>query len=533
MFASNPKTKLRKWYSMDYAKQLRLSVLAAIFVAAFAFSCFFTLSAHAATNSSRVLTTTQSSKATQAATTSAKKVALYRVYNPRTREHLYTRQLKEKRVLVQERGWRFEGIGWYSPEKDTVPVYRLFRDGAHHYTASEHERDVLVNERGWKDEGICWYSHEKKNVAVYRVAKPGAALIRAHHYTTSKKERDTLVASRGWKDEGVGWHAVTAGKELKDGWVRKSGAWTYWLEGKQVKGKWIATVHNPEGVSATGYQRYWIDKNGYMAQSRVINPSAARDKGAGKLCYATWTGALLRGKAKISGGMLLADKNGVLASAKGWINTKKYDSSTQRYYLVSKGAYSVAKTGMFTVKGAKYYGWPDDGYVLRNTTKYLGSNWYKADKNGKLTVYKTARTTHINRYVNWALGVASDNSHGYSQYTRWGPDYDCSSLVISSLKAAGFNVGSATYTGNMRDQLTKYGFKWYDRSQLHNIDRGDILLNIWYHTAIYLGNGRQVAATISEKGTIYGKAGDQTGREITEQNYFDYPWDGFLRYVGK
>ena len=30
----------------------------------------------------------------------------------------------------------------------------------------------------------------------------------------------------------------------------------------------------------------------------------------------------------------------------------------------------------------------------------------------------------------YAQNIAADDSHGYDQACRWGPDYDCSSLVI-------------------------------------------------------------------------------------------------------
>jgi hypothetical protein len=34
--------------------------------------------------------------------------------------------------------------------------------------------------------------------------------------------------------------------------------------------------------------------------------------------------------------------------------------------------------------------------------------------------------------INWAVAIANDDSHGYDQTNRWGPDYDCSSLVIQA-----------------------------------------------------------------------------------------------------
>ena len=37
----------------------------------------------------------------------------------------------------------------------------------------------------------------------------------------------------------------------------------------------------------------------------------------------------------------------------------------------------------------------------------------------------------------YAQNIAADDSHGYDQAGRWGPDYDCSSLVISAFRKAG------------------------------------------------------------------------------------------------
>ena len=42
--------------------------------------------------------------------------------------------------------------------------------------------------------------------------------------------------------------------------------------------------------------------------------------------------------------------------------------------------------------------------------------------------------------VTWAIRIANDPAHGYDQDNRWGPDYDCSSLVISAWQQAGVPV---------------------------------------------------------------------------------------------
>lgn len=144
----------------------------------------------------------------------------------------------------------------------------------------------------------------------------------------------------------------------------------------------------------------------------------------------------------------------------------------------------------------------------------------------------------ITEAVSWAVGIAQDDSHGYSQYKRWGPDYDCSSLVISAYEQAGVPVkeAGATYTGNMRAAFQKCGFSVLFYRSGMTLVRGDILLNERHHTAMYIGEGRVVHASINEKGTITGGApGDQTGKEICVRSFYtpSYGWDCVLRYEGE
>ena len=120
----------------------------------------------------------------------------------------------------------------------------------------------------------------------------------------------------------------------------------------------------------------------------------------------------------------------------------------------------------------------------------------------------TSAASVVETAISWAISIANDNSHGYSQQSRWGPDYDCSSFVISAFKYAGVDTGSATYTGNMRSQFTAHGFQWIPWSSIGgvgNLQRGDILLNEKTHTEIYLGNNQNVGAH-SNRG--YPQTGD-------------------------
>lgn len=135
--------------------------------------------------------------------------------------------------------------------------------------------------------------------------------------------------------------------------------------------------------------------------------------------------------------------------------------------------------------------------------------------------------------VEFAVNIAKDNSHGYDQTNRWGPDYDCSSLVISAYKAAGVNL-TATYTGNMWRDFLDHGFfvpSDVDLSTGAGLLPGDVLLNQKSHTALYIGNGQMVNAGGNELGKVSGgKTGDQTGKEICVKQYYNFPWDTVLRY---
>lgn len=51
---------------------------------------------------------------------------------------------------------------------------------------------------------------------------------------------------------------------------------------------------------------------------------------------------------------------------------------------------------------------------------------------------------------------------------------------------------------------------------------------------MYCGNGKEVEASINEKGTATGgKPGDQTGKEFLIRSYRNYPWTNVLRYAAE
>lgn len=136
----------------------------------------------------------------------------------------------------------------------------------------------------------------------------------------------------------------------------------------------------------------------------------------------------------------------------------------------------------------------------------------------------------------WMETMAADDSHGYDQGSRWGPDYDCSSLVISAYKRAGVHL-TCTFTGNMRADMLSHGFKDVTKkislASGSSLIRGDVLLHEAQHTAMYVGGGKIVHAAGNEYGRATGgKTGDQTGREICTAKYYN-SWQYVLRYEGK
>ena len=148
----------------------------------------------------------------------------------------------------------------------------------------------------------------------------------------------------------------------------------------------------------------------------------------------------------------------------------------------------------------------------------------------------TDNSSIINAAVNWCLEIAADDSHGYDQTNRWGPDYDCSSLLIQAWENAGVPVktNGASYTGNMVDVFKQCGFtdvtSQVNLSSGSGIIKGDI---VWKtgHTEMCSKPGSLVGAHINEFGEVTGGVtGDQTGREIYERTYYNSPWTTVLRF---
>ena len=149
--------------------------------------------------------------------------------------------------------------------------------------------------------------------------------------------------------------------------------------------------------------------------------------------------------------------------------------------------------------------------------------------------------TKIDAAISNALMIANNNTHGYDQRNRWGPDYDCSSMLITAWERAGVPVKSkygATRTGNMYNAFLKAGFR--DVTASVNLvtgagmEPGDVLLKPYGHTEMVVNDAHDlVGAHIAENGTIYAdQEGDQSGNEISVKAYRNYPWTYCLRFPG-
>lgn len=155
----------------------------------------------------------------------------------------------------------------------------------------------------------------------------------------------------------------------------------------------------------------------------------------------------------------------------------------------------------------------------------------------------------INDAVSFAIGIANDNSHGYSQavrslYNITNPkSYDCSSLCCTAYYYAFLKNGLTTqanylkshcsYTGNMLNMLN-VGFEIVARNQTAHaqMQKGDLELNVTHHVAMAIDRDNIVHARSSEGTT---NTIDDSGNEIRTQGWYLYShnWDYRLRFTGK
>lgn len=112
-----------------------------------------------------------------------------------------------------------------------------------------------------------------------------------------------------------------------------------------------------------------------------------------------------------------------------------------------------------------------------------------------------AENTKADSFINYAI---SKKGYRYSQKYRMNERYfDCSSLVLRSMRAAGLDTTNANLT--TRSIATDKRFTKISKSQLK---KGDIL---WQrgHVAIYMGDNTTFEAMNPRQGVGYSKMGNR------------------------
>lgn len=156
-------------------------------------------------------------------------------------------------------------------------------------------------------------------------------------------------------------------------------------------------------------------------------------------------------------------------------------------YLQKQVAYNNRQIELLQKEQKKY-----EREYKKNATTVFNSSGTKI-KNNKDN--KKAASKMSSAGIKWARKKAKGSKVGYSQSNRWGPTtYDCSSFVITATKKAGYDVGSASYTGDMLSNYKAHGWKAIKLKNNTKLKKGDILLTPNKHTEIYTGNGKTVGA---------------------------------------
>jgi uncharacterized protein YvpB len=274
---------------------------------------------------------------------------MYRLYNPNSGEHFYTKTVSERDHL-RSVGWRYEGIGWQAPTNGN-PVYRLYNPNAgdHHYTLLASERDHL-KKVGWRDEGISWYS-PNSGIPLYRLYNPNAK-AGSHHYTPITSERDNLKKA-GWRYEGIAWYAVGNGEQSHE---------DYRLLG----------VRN--------YNQYAL--------------------GAPSGCEGASLLQALQYKGKLSGWSLRSFLNTIPKSSNGNPNNGFVGSP----FVENAYTYSAIYPAPLTTWGQKY------GNV-QNISGSSMNTLINEVKNGNPVVAWVTINFQPIRWGNWSFGVAANNNH--------------------------------------------------------------------------------------------------------------------------
>ena len=112
-----------------------------------------------------------------------------------------------------------------------------------------------------------------------------------------------------------------------------------------------------------------------------------------------------------------------------WIATSEYNLSFNSFKASTQSPEWLASAFLKNFERA--------GVEAEDERRSDARKWYNyLSQSGSSQVIEDA--------VEWTIGIANDDSHGYDQTNRWGPDYDCSSLIIQAWQNAGVDGGRIT-----------------------------------------------------------------------------------------
>lgn len=108
--------------------------------------------------------------------------------------------------------------------------------------------------------------------------------------------------------------------------------------------------------------------------------------------------------------------------------------------------------------------------------------------------------------IEWAKGIAADDSHGYVLGAAGPTHYDCSGLAMTFLQQAGITLPSGVRTADQ--QAHSSAGTTVTKGTLDGAQPGDLLFwdhgdDYFYHAAIYTGDGKMVSADNPARGINY------------------------------
>ena len=278
---------------------------------------------------------------------------------------------------------------------------------------------------------------------------------------------------------------------------------------------------------------YYVRESGWWAHSQ----KNMDDLSASDAIIAAVKSVLVDGKRTVPGYVDEHDFIGdIISSTNNGFNIDKWDRNLYiQFNTIIKTRYGATYT---------FYSFPNPredpfGYTNEKRRQIIKECYYDFDTGNPVN----CGPQFVDAFITWLVGIAQDDTHGYSQAHRSSlVDFDSGSLIYYGLLNSGFNteqIGSSPFVpnDNLRDILKSIGFEEIPFNSLSlgnsttNLEPGDILWTLG-NTEVYIGEGMNVGAHESESESITGEYGDQTGNEISVTNFWNNNWQYVYRFRG-